>query len=242
MGDGSVSAAGIPWMLRLVPSTRDQARCLLPLAKRWTFLVPPDRDGRQIAMDLREAAQSLDLPAPRVVVAATDFNESQLTEVLDALAHPEAVLLWLPAPSAASWTKCLRGRGFRDFLAGPCSLRSTLFAEAAGPAAEGFLVARLQSLAVPNSLAQGFDRDYRARFDTAPDELAWFAADAIHLAAAWLAEPSAATTRDLGIGLTGPWQFSQNGDRRGTFEIFNLRDGRWIPRQVGGPSRSQPTP
>lgn len=224
-GDASVSGAGIPWMLRLVPTTRDQARCLLPLSKRWTFVVPPERDGRQMTSDLCEQAQNLGLSTPRVVVASTPFNQAQLDEAL--APNPEALLLWLPASAAAQWSKALRARGFRGTLAGPCSLRASLFTELAGASADGFLIARLQSLASPGAVGQDFDRDYRARFGTSPDELAWFAADAIDLAARWLTTPDLAAGRDLGMGLTGPWQFSPMGDRLGSLEIHQFEHQQW---------------
>ncbi|MBL9134842.1 MAG: ABC transporter substrate-binding protein [Verrucomicrobiales bacterium] len=223
--DASASGAGIPWMLRLVPSNFDQARRLLPLAARWTLVVPPERDGREIAKDLGEAARALGLTPSRVVVAAIDHADAQQAETL--ALHPDGILLWLPPQTAGQWAKAMRNRGFRGRLAGPCTLRAAAFVEAAGRAAEGFRIVRLEAMATPSAAAQSFARDYHRDFGTSPDELAYFGADAIGLAAAWLAGSKVATPRNLGLGITGPWQFSNAGDRIAALTMAEFRNGQW---------------
>jgi len=62
--DSSVTGAGIPWMIRIVPAAIDEARALFTgvvgespgRGLRWAALVPTERAGREAASDLAKAA------------------------------------------------------------------------------------------------------------------------------------------------------------------------------------------
>ena len=149
--DSSVTGAGIPWMLQVVPETRAEARALWahlgavgkePL-QSWVAVVPAGRAGREIAADLRWAAtnsavrilQVLETPASENVgdAALARAGASFMSKLADALAiRPAGLLIWLDPGSAGRLTKQIREAGYRGHLVGPGRLLSPIFRKAAG--------------------------------------------------------------------------------------------------------------
>src|SRR5678816_1032392 len=63
--DSSVSLAGVPWMVRIAPTTIEEAKTLITGLdfktsgpKRWAAVIPDGRVGREVAGDLRQSAST----------------------------------------------------------------------------------------------------------------------------------------------------------------------------------------
>jgi ABC-type branched-subunit amino acid transport system substrate-binding protein len=222
--DLSVTGTGVPWAVRIVPRN-DQEACLLftalPLRagggpSRWAALVPPDRAGREVSRDLASAAAlsgcRLQEPVP---VSVTNNLMTQIRPVL--AGHPQAVLLWTEPRLAGQLARALRESGFTGQLAGPSRLRSGSFLEAAGPAADGLVVAT--AMGERQASSAQFEDEYRTRFGTGPDPLAFMAADAVCLLVEVLRQSGTELAyrsfplRGSVSGLSGPIQFDASGNR-----------------------------
>ena len=145
--DSSISQTGVPWMVRIAPTTIEEARFLLAglMAEQseppeWVALVPDGRAGREVSRDLSRAASAAQRKLKRVCeVSSTLTNlESVTAQVLKE--QPEGVLVWLDPVQAARLTRSLREAGFAGKLAGPSRCNSPCFLTASAQASEGFLV------------------------------------------------------------------------------------------------------
>lgn len=241
--DSSVVGAGIPWMVRIVPGTREEAQLLFATFRtssqgrpfRWGAVVPIERAGREAASDLRAAAEaavcSLDKP---VEVSSKLKNFSDLTTQLLA-PRPDGILLWLEAPGAGALAKSLRAAGFRGQLVGPGRLQSAAFAAHAGSAVDGFVLARPVLEAASQSVADRFVAAYRQQFGTEPDTTTRLAYDAAVLLTNLLRKsgdhPPRAAFPITGeqSGVSGNLKFDQAGNRLVPLELVQFRDGRFTP-------------
>ena len=127
--DSSVSQTGVPWMVRIAPTTIEEARFLLAGLKpdqsdppEWVALVPDGRAGREVSRDLNRAASAAQRKLKRVCeVSSTLTNlESVTAQVLKE--QPKGVLVWLDPVPAGRLTRSLREAGFAGKLAGTKSL------------------------------------------------------------------------------------------------------------------------
>jgi len=236
--DLSVTGAGIPWMVRMVPSIAQEYAALLPLARRWVAVVPEGRDGRE----LREARRDLATVAhaagdvPLKVVGAGPGNlEAILNEAVSGPEpeRPEGVLLWLPSRFVAGGVALLRDRGFQGVLAGPRLLREPGALRQAGPAAKGFAVADFAPDGVPAGALDRFLAEFGREGEPLPDGQSLAAADAASLALQLLQRAGDLPLRRLfplgepGAGLTGPWRFDAAGNRRLELRVFRWTGDHW---------------
>ncbi len=237
--DSSVVGAGIPWMVRIVPSTRDEARFLFSnfqtnsagRAFRWGAFVPNERAGREATIDLRQAAVAtscaLDDPI-EVSAKLTDFSE--ITKRMLA-SQPDGILLWLEASLAGRLAKSLRAAGFTGQLAGPSRLQTTDFIANAGPAAQGFVLPGFVLDAPSQSVAARFAAEYARQFGSAPDPTARAAYDAVGLLADWLRKSGDQPARHLfpitseQPGATGNLKFDRDGNRIVALARLQFRNG-----------------
>ena len=256
--DSSVVGAGIPWMVRIVPSTRDEARLLFSTfrtnragrAFRWCALVPTERAGREATSDLRNAAEAagclLDRPV-EVSPKLKDFSEIG-KQVL--ATQPDGVLLWLEAPLAGGLAKSLRTAGFKGQFAGPSRLQSAGFAANAGSAAEGFVLPSPVLDAASQSIAARFAAVFRQRFAKEPDTTTRMAYDAAVLLTDLLRKSSDHPSRRAfpitseQPGASGRLKFDRNGNRVVPLELLQFRDGRFTPlaapkSDAGGSRRAE---
>jgi ABC-type branched-subunit amino acid transport system substrate-binding protein len=231
--DASVTRASIPWMVRVAPSTTDEAKAIfggVPAA-RWLAFVPGGRAGREASSDLTAAA-SVAPTGKRSIVRIVEAEGGIVAEavVRDALSsvRPEAILLWVPPAAAGRLARSLRGAGFRGPIAGPVSLASGAFAAAAGPAAEGVLVPGV----APDPAEARFGSRYRRLFGTDPDPAAALAHDAMLLLirAVRSAETSGAERASFSgeplQGATGLLAFDRHGNRLVQLQLGHYRSGR----------------
>jgi ABC-type branched-subunit amino acid transport system substrate-binding protein len=241
--DSSVVGAGIPWMVRIVPGTRDEARMLFAAFRtnaaghpfRWSALVPNERAGREAASDLRYAAEaagcSLDRPV-EVSPKLKDFSEIGKPVLAT---QPDGIVLWLDAPLAGGLVKSLRAAGFNGQLAGPGRLESAGFTTQAGKAAEGFVLPSPVRDAASQSVAARFAAEYRQQFGNEPDTTTRMAYDAAVLLTDLLRKsgdnPSRRAFPITGEqpGASGSLKFDRNGNRLVPLELLQFRDGRFIP-------------
>ena len=184
--DASVTEAGVPWVVRVVPRNDQQAETLFAKGSgafpaHWWAFVSPGRPGRAVRRDLEKAARSSGIRLDRITEMGSDA--ASLAAQASA-AEPDGVLVWLPARDAAAIVVELRSAGYRGCLAGPCSIDSPAFAAAAGGSAEGVLVAEFSSDPGFSARRQRFEDRFLHEFGTRPD----FAAAAAHDAAQVLIE------------------------------------------------------
>jgi ABC-type branched-subunit amino acid transport system substrate-binding protein len=236
--DTSVTRASIPWMVRVVPSTFDEARALFEgaAASRWLVFVPTGRAGREASRDVSAAAAATAVAAgkgsiERSVETDGRVNGAALRDLLSA-AHPDAVLVWLDPVPAGRLARSLRAAGFAGPLAGPMRLASPAFVAEAGSSAEGFVVPVIASEG--NGVMAAFESRYRRRFGAAPGPAAAVAHDAAALLfdamrrkgaeGARRAFPPAERIR----GATGILAFDRNGNRLVTLQVRRYRDGHLV--------------
>ncbi|MFI5180057.1 MAG: ABC transporter substrate-binding protein [Thermoanaerobaculia bacterium] len=230
--DGSVTRTALPWMVRVSPSTADEARVIFSGtgATRWLAFVPPARAGREAGHDLQAAA-----PKGQTVKAVETAEALEPPETLRTLLsslRPDGVLLWLDPATAGRLARALRAAGFAGVLAGPSRLVTPAFEAAAGSAAEGLAVAVSGNFgAVPHA---GFERRYRDLFGSAPDITAALAHDAAALliglvrpGGAEVARRAFPLTRTF-PGSTGLLSFDGSGNRVVSLELRRYRDGRLV--------------
>jgi ABC-type branched-subunit amino acid transport system substrate-binding protein len=240
-GDASVTGARIPWALRLVPETADEARLLFARAgafpdkpvKRWAALMPAGRSGREAAKDLGRAAKAAGCEIGEVVmVPAADGDLTALVKQATR-ANPEGLLLWLEPVMAGRLARAARASGHAGWLAGPGRLGGPSFLKEAGPAAEGVLATRPVRTPASAIRHAEFLAAYTAQFHDPPDPGAETAADAVRLLAAVLREAGSRPAfallppRDEQPGITGPLRFDSTGNRLVELELVIARNGRF---------------
>jgi ABC-type branched-subunit amino acid transport system substrate-binding protein len=241
--DLSVTGAGIPWMVRVVPSNLDEAVLIYSAIKtrksggvlQWGALVPDERAGREAGADLRKAADKagsqLSLPV-KISPSAAALETAQKAVLA---AKPDGILLWLEPALAGQLAKALRAAGFNGTLAGPSRLHCAGFTRAAGNAAEGFI---LPSPVLDMASQRVFDRfaaDYRQRFGAEPDLTASMAYDAGMLLIEVLRSTGdqppyrAFPLRRERPGASGLLKFDAVGNRILSLQLMECRNGRYRP-------------
>ncbi len=240
-GDTSVTAARIPWVVRMVPTTPEEAMVLFSQARtasgepvrRWAVLVPEGRAGREAARDLRHAAGRAGCElAP--VVNVSDRPHLLSDSLQQAMrARPEGLLLWLEPTTAGLLAARARSTGFTGVLAGPGRLAGPAFLIRAGPGAEGFWTTRMKrDTAFAPVLREAFAAAWAERKLTATEPLAEAAADAVLLLARLLQEVgqrpafAAYPVRGEWPGISDPLRFDAVGNRLVELEPAVVRQGR----------------
>jgi branched-chain amino acid transport system substrate-binding protein len=240
--DSSVTEAGVPWAVRVVPRTDQEAEALFAAARRpdrsplhWWALVPAGRPGRAVRRDLETAARRTATPLERFVEdgdAKTDI--ASLVHTI-AEAAPEAVLIWLPPSQAGTVAATLRAAGYGGRLAGPTTLDSPGFFAAAGAAATGFLVTSFRTDADLRVRAETFEKKFQRKYDAHPD----FSTAAAYDAARVLIETLRRAEKGAGDrqfplafpieGVTGVLHFDNSGNRTDALQVLTCQQGCFIP-------------
>jgi len=240
--DSSVGRTGVPWLLRIVPRTTDEAKALFtgipPLAtsqtNHWLALVPEGHAGREISRDLSQAALGSAIHFEKIVeFNATPSNgELVCSQVLTNGAN--VVLLWLDPSPAAKVAKSLRTAGYHGVLAGPGRLQCADFVNAAGEALDGFIVPAIVRLAENSARLRSFQTDYHQRWGHLPDTMAAMSYDAAMLLSHLLSQPEfqmpphRLTPGFSWPGVTGDLAFDAAGNRAVQLELLQTHEGKFI--------------
>ena len=240
--DSSVTAAGVPWAVRVVPRTDRQAEALFAAVQpadrpplHWWAVVPADRPGRAVRRDLTRAAQLTATPLDRIVEGGEPKTDLASLVNLVVGAAPGGVLLWLPPAQAGTWAAALRTAGYAGSLAGPGPLDSPAFVTAAGPASSGVQVAEFRADAGFRARAEEFKRRYRQKFATEPDFSAATAYDAARVLIETLRHAGAgAGYRQFPLalptpGANGVLHFDNSGNRTDPLQVLTCQQGCFIP-------------
>ncbi len=235
--DSSVSQTGVPWMVRMVPRTIEEAKALFAgiHASHWTAVIPDGRAGRETARDLSEAATNGNCSIEKIIEMNRSLtNTARLCRQILAN-HPDAVLLWLDPAMAGKLAKALRDAGFAGTLAGPSRLRSADFAKTARDAMDGLIVSGPVLEMDATTAFQNFTNDFRARFGYEPDATAAAAYDAATLLIRILRQTGDRPAHEAfpigfsSIGATGILAFDPQGNRKVNLELFKVQGGQFIP-------------
>jgi ABC-type branched-subunit amino acid transport system substrate-binding protein len=210
--DPSVNFTSVPWMFTLLP-TDDRLAPILADAvldgaggAGWAVVTTSDRDTRVAWRAVRAvlAARHLPAPAQQLVAAAAgpDYG-SAAADIVGTGAR--AVLVLGGARDSARIVRALRAAGFPGTIVGGAPAGRSVFAEEAGPAAEGVRFPLLFDRESPGSAA--FSRAYSKRWGREPDYLAAHAYDAVRLVADAVrrAGPNRVLIRDALVSLA-PWR------------------------------------
>ena len=239
--DSSVSQTGVPWMVRIVPRTVEEAKTLFTgiRADHWTAVIPDGRAGREAARDLKAAATNSLCSIEKMIEVNPSFtNTARLAKQIVAN-RPDAVLLWLDPATAGTLAKALRVAGFTGTLAGPGRLRSADFATTAGVAVDGLVVPAPILEKDAATAFQLFSAAFRARFGDEPDATAAAAYDAATLLIHILRQTGDRPAHEsfpLGFSFTGAsgiLAFDSQGNRRVTFQLLARRGGQFVPADTG---------
>jgi len=248
--DSSVTEAGVPWAVRVVPRTDQEAEALFAAARRtdhsplhWWAVVPAGRPGRAVRRDLETAARLTVTRLDRIVEGGELKTDTASLVHRVVAAAPDGVLIWLPPSQAGTVAAALRAAGYGGRLAGPSPLDSPVFVAAAGAAATGVRVTEFREDAGLRARADQFERQYRRRYDSKPD----FSAAAAYDAARVLIEALGRSGDGAGYrqfppalptaGVTGVLHFDKSGNRADALEVLTCQEGRFVPLS---PSEIQP--
>lgn len=242
--DSSVTDAGVPWAVCVVPRTDLAVAALFAATQpadgprlQWWAIVPTGRAGRPVRRDLETAARSTGTALDRIIDA--DERRMDIDSLVQSIVAgtPDGVLLWLPPAQAGSVVAALRAADYRGHLAGPGPLDSTAFTDAAGTAATGVLVVAFQTDTDARGRSEAFAQRYRQRFDAEPDS----SAKAAHDAARVLIETLRRTAAGEGYrefplaaattGVTGLIHFDNAGNRSTALQVLTFHEGRFVPFQ-----------
>jgi len=239
--DSSISKTGVPWMVRIAPTTIEEARFLLAglMADQseppeWVALVPDGRAGREVSRDLSRAASAAQRKLKRVCeVSSTPTNlESVTAQVLKE--QPEGVLVWLDPVPAGMLTRSLREAGFAGKLAGPSRCNSPGFLAASAQASEGFLVPAIVLDKPGEARLLSFRTAFRQRYGIEADLTAAEGYDAVRLLAHILKknDPQAvprAFPLDFSLpGASGDLSFDAQGNRKIALRLLIARRGSFV--------------
>ena len=240
--DSSVSRTGTPWMVRVVPTTIEEARYLLatsntkiPGPPGWLALVPDGRAGREVARDLNRAAAAAQRKLRRVCEVNSSLTnfESFAAQVLKD--QPAEVLVWLDPVPAGKLVKSLREAGFIGKLAGPSRCNSPSFLAAATQASEGFMVPAIVLDAPGAARFLSFQRAFRQRYGIEADLTAAESYDAARLLVHILRQntpqslPRAFPLAFSFPGALGDLAFDTEGNRKLSLRLLIVRQDRFEP-------------
>jgi ABC-type branched-subunit amino acid transport system substrate-binding protein len=245
--DSSVTDAGVPWVVRVVPRTDQEVEALFAAAPRpdraplhWWALVPTGRPGRPVRRDLETAARVTSTPLDRIVDGGRP--KTDIASVVHSIvaAAPGGVLLWLPPSRAGTFAAALRAAGYRGCLAGPSPLDSPDFVAAAGAAATGVLVTECREDPESRVRSDQFEKQYRQKFDARAD----FSAAAAYDAARVLIEALRRAGNGPGYrqfplalptaGVTGVLHFDKSGNRTDELQVLACQRGGFVPNPPPG--------
>jgi branched-chain amino acid transport system substrate-binding protein len=239
--DSSVSRTGVPWMVRIAPTTIEEARFVLagPIgdqseAPQWVALVPDGRAGHEVSLDLNRAASAAQRKLKRVCeVSSTLTNlESVTAQVLKE--QPKGVLVWLDPVPAGRLTRSLREAGFAGKLAGPSRCNSPAFLAASAQASEGFLVPTIVLDKPGEARLLTFQTAFRQRYGIEADLTAAEGYDAAKLLMHLLGKYDSqslprAFPLNLSLpGASGDLSFDAEGNRKIALRMLIARRGSFV--------------
>ena len=239
--DSSVSQTGVPWMVRIAPTTIEEARFLLSGLihdhsdpPQWVALVPDGRAGREVSLDLNRAASAVQRKLKRVYeVSSTLTNfESVTAQVLKE--QPKGVLVWLDPVPAGRLTRSLREAGFAGKLAGPSRCNSPAFLAASAQASEGFLVPAIVLDKPGEARLLSFQIAFRQRYGIEADLTAAEGYDAARLLVHLLGKYDSqslprAFPLDFSLpGASGDLSFDAEGNRKIALRMLVARRGCFV--------------
>jgi len=234
-GDSSVTQTGVPWTVRIVPRTGEEAKAIFwgckSKARRWVACVPDGRRGRQITHDIAEAAAAAGISLQKPIPVRWPMTSPSLfcDRLLDN--RPEGILLWLDPIPAASLLKLLRTAGFEGQLVGPSWLRCRELENRAGSAMEGFVMPSPALDKETNARFERFANAFRARFGREPDATAAMSYDATQLLVQILYRANGRPAHEffpvdqVFPGVTGVLSFDAQGNRKLKLELREGRNG-----------------
>ena len=239
--DSSVSQTGVPWMVRMAPTSIEEARFLLSGLMpdhsdlpRWVALVPDGRAGREVSLDLNRAASAAQCKLKIVFeVSSTLTNlESVTAQVLKE--QPMGVLVWLDPVPAGRLTRSLRKAGFAGKLAGPSRCNSPAFLAASAQASEGFLVPAIVLDKPGEARLLSFQTAFRQRYGIEGDLTAAEGYDAARLLVHLLGKyDSQSLPRAFPLafslpGASGDLSFDAEGNRKIALRLLIARRGSFV--------------
>ncbi|MGO8930667.1 MAG: ABC transporter substrate-binding protein [Limisphaerales bacterium] len=239
--DSSVSRTGVPWMVRIVPATIEEARFLLasldagtPGPPEWVALVPDGRAGREVSRDLNQAALAAQRKLKRICEVSSSLTnfESLAAQVLED--QPTGVLVWLDPVPAGRLTRSLREAGFAGKLAGPSRCNSPAFLAASAQASEGFGVPAIVLDKPGEARFQSFQKAYRQRYGIEADLTAAEGYDAAMLLVHILERndlqslPRAFPLAFSLPGASGDLSFDTEGNRKIALRLLVARRGSFV--------------
>ena len=239
--DSSVTEAGVPWAVRVVPRTDQEAETLFAAARRpdsaplhWWAVVPTGRPGRAVRRDLETAAHATATQLDRIVDGSEPKADLASLVHMIIAAAPGGVLIWLPPSQAGTLAAALRTAGYGGCLAGPSPLDSPEFIAAAGAAATGVRVTAFRADSDLPARVEKFERQFRQRYGAKPD----FSAAAAYDAARVLIEALRRSEKGAGdrqfplalptTGVTGILHFDNSGNRTDALQVLTCHQGRFI--------------
>jgi ABC-type branched-subunit amino acid transport system substrate-binding protein len=239
--DSSVTEAGVPWAVRVVPRTDQEVEALFESQKRgphaptWWAIAPPDRPGRAIRRDIGRAVRATHARLERILEAGRPGLVSIWAVQPILFGSPGGVLVWLPASESGRVVAALRASGYRGCIAGPGSIDAPDFFAAAGVAADGVLVAKYELNAGSSSRLEPFEKRYTRTFGAPLD----FSAAAAYDAAQVLIETLRRADSRGGFaqfplvlpiaGATGMLHFDKSGNRTDALQVLTCEEGRFVP-------------
>jgi ABC-type branched-subunit amino acid transport system substrate-binding protein len=239
--DSSVSQTGVPWLLRVVPRTVEEAKALFTSAiagapgktNYWAAIVPAGRAGREISHDLKMASLVSGCRLDKTIEINSALTKIDVIGARVLTGGPDGVLLWLDPLPAASVAKKLRAAGYAGTLAGPGRLFCAAFAGAAGESLERFVIPGIVSNDQSDARWNSFREVFHQRWGHEPDSMAGMSYDATMLLndllrQAYFQAPPHRLPPDFSWpGVTGNLSFDPPGNRQVELQLLVGHQGRF---------------
>jgi ABC-type branched-subunit amino acid transport system substrate-binding protein len=185
--DPTLVEHSIPWLVRCLDDDRQLGNALLyEIFKvrglsHVAVLRASDRDGRTGILKFNEGARRLGHPIlleQRFDEGATDFRD-QIAKIAEV--NPEAIVMWGNPEETGRAVRQIRESGMSIPIFGFDRMTEDAFLSAAGPAAEGVVVAATMNPESGDPLWTSFRLRYRSRWNEEPDSFAAHAYDGMNL-------------------------------------------------------------
>jgi branched-chain amino acid transport system substrate-binding protein len=243
-GDSDMTDTGLPWILHNFPDDRAQARVLAQYAvndlgrKRIGVLGMRTNDAITAVHEFSSEAKGLE--ATEVLMVDFEKGEKRFSDQLRQLAQArvDVVVLWGEPAEAGLLLQQMGAAGIEQPVLGPSRMGDPALIQIAGAAAEGLVVVSAMNPTSTDLRWQEFQKNYRRRFNMAPDAYAAYGYDGAKLLVAVIRKAGLNRKRirdalqeyenGAYLGVSGRIRFDENLNNISPLPMARVEGGRFV--------------
>lgn len=243
-GDSQITDTGLPWILHNFPDDRAQAQLLAQYAVndlgRKRIVVLGMRTPDAITGVREFSSEAKRLGANEVLVVEFEKGEKGFSDQLRQLAQArvDVVVLWGEPAEAGLLLQQMRAAGIEQPVLGPSRMGDPALIQTAGAAAEGLVVVSTIDPTSTDPPWQDFQKNYRRRFNRAPDAYAAYGYDGARLLIAEIRKAGLNSKRirdalreyenGAYIGVSGRIRFDANLNNISPLAMARVEGGKFV--------------